>query len=54
MEELAHVGVRELERRGMDVRSLRTEENAMDMLQAELALSEGMMPKSDQQVRTCL
>jgi hypothetical protein len=50
MEELAHVGVRELERRGMDVRSLRTEENAMDMLQAELALSEGMMPKSDQQV----
>ena len=51
MEELAHVGVRELERRGMDVRSLRTEENAMRMLQAELALSEGMMPKSDRQVR---
>jgi len=50
MEELAHVGVRELERRGMDVRSRRTEEDAMDMLQAELALSEGMMPKSDQQV----
>ena len=51
MEELAHVGVRELERRGIDVRSLRTEEDAMKILQAELALSEGMMPKDDRQVR---
>lgn len=50
MEELAHVGVRELERRGIDVRNLSTEERAMDMLQAELALSENMVPKSEQQL----
>lgn len=49
MEELAHIGVRELQRRGVDVGNVPIEERAMDMLQSKLALNEGMEPESDQQ-----
>lgn len=49
MEELAHIGVRELQRRGIDVGNVPIEERAMDMLQSKLALNEGMDPESDQQ-----
>ena len=51
MEELAHIGVRELERRGIDVPNVSTEERAMDMLQARLSLSEGLDAEDEDQAR---
>lgn len=51
MEELAHIGVRELARRGIDVPNVSTEERAMDMLQARLSLSEGLDARDEDQAR---
>ena len=48
-EELAHIGIAELNRRGIDVGSLSSEEDAMSVMRAEMVESRGLTPVSAKQ-----
>ena len=48
-EELAHIGVNELARRGIDVGRLSSEEDAMRVMRAEMVESRGLTPSSARQ-----
>lgn len=48
-EELAHIGVKELARRGVDIGRLSSEESALAVMRAQMSASHGMTPSSSQQ-----
>jgi len=48
-EELAHIGIKELARRGIDIGRLSSEEDAMRVMRAEMVESRGLTPSSAQQ-----
>ncbi len=48
-EELAHIGIKELARRGVDIGRLSEEEAALAVMRAQMSASRGMTPSSSQQ-----
>ena len=48
-EELAHIGIKELARRGVDIGRLSQEETALAAMRAQMSASHGMTPSSSQQ-----
>ena len=48
-EELAHIGIKELARRGVDIGRLSEEEAALAVMRAQMSASHGMTPSSSQQ-----